>query len=77
MNFDKPWTAFAIDAEFHAFGCNRIVREHNYQIQSLKNDRELLLSALKYAADQLDKLGHERQASIAYNNIAKVEKVNE
>ena len=73
MDFEKPWSIFAIESEFDVFGANRIVREHNYQVSTLKRERDDLLAALKNAADQLDKLGHEWQAGMAYNHIAKVE----
>jgi hypothetical protein len=53
MNFDKPWTSFAVEAEAQEFGVARLVRSHNElmtRVKQLEMDRATLLEQMKYFA---------------------------
>ena len=46
MNFTRPWTAFALDAEYDHYGATRIVKAHNDE-RTRREAAEALLRELR------------------------------
>lgn len=56
MDFEREWTAFALEAEVDAFGTMRIATAHNEQVKSAY--QRGLADGLKRVVDTLVRLGY-------------------
>jgi len=45
MDFSRPWTSFAVDAEYEAYGASRIVKAHNDSCRMVRSPIDSILPA--------------------------------